>query len=135
MLCGETLCGDKFLFSFPLHIATSMSMRFNNRVRKPVVCIDTCIYMQRRKRKYSLELDADWLAAMVVQLSIMRGQKKAAWPYRDPKYFTKFLNILRNSEIYFQNSRIFFEKQKIFCKIRKNFVKIRKKFAKNQKIS
>src|SRR6266481_4331437 len=68
--------------------------------------------------------------------------EKAAWPYRDPKYFMKFLemfykipNILRNSEIYFQNSRIFFEKQKIFCKIRKNFVKIRKKIAKNQKIS
>src|SRR6266481_7719750 len=134
MLCGETLCGDKFLFSFlPLHIATSMSMHFNNRVRKPVDCIDTCIYTQRRKRKYCMELDADWLAAMAVQLSIMYQQKKAAWPYRDPKcfpkipkYFTKFRNL-------FSNSRIFFEKQKIFCKIRKNFVKIRKKFAKKPK--
>src|SRR6266481_9076442 len=154
MLCGETLCGDKFLFSFlPLHIATSMSMHFNNRVRKPVDCIDTCIYTQRRKRKYSLELDADWLAAMVVQLSIMYQQKKAAWPYRDPKSHPKIpRNVLQNSKYFYEIPKFifriheFFSKNKKYfakfekirknskknCKKPKNFVKIRKKIAKNK---
>src|SRR6266481_935530 len=146
MLCGETLCGDKFLFSFPLHIATSMSMRFNNRVRKPVVCIDTCIYMQRRKRKYSLELDADWFVAMAMQLSIMRGQKKAAWPYRDPKIPSKYLEIFHRMPKYLvkmlkylvkirnilQNSKKFRKNSKKICKKPRNFVKIRKKYAKNK---
>src|SRR6266481_181049 len=88
-----------------------------------------------------MELDADWFVDMVVQLSIYIPTEKAAWPYRDPKYFMKFLemfykipNILRNSEIYFRIHEFFFEKQKIFCKNRKNFVKIRKKLQKTKKI-
>src|SRR6266481_8449508 len=134
VLCGETLCGDKFLFSFPpLRIATSMSMHFNNRVRKPVVCIDTCIYTQRRKRKYCMELDADWLSRMVVQLSIMCGQKKAARPYRDPKIPSKYLEIFHRMPKYLVKMlkylvkfEIFGENSKIFTKNTKNYQIFRK---------
>src|SRR6266481_2324120 len=75
-----------------------------------------------------------------MQLSIMYQQKKAAWPYRDPKYFTKFLemfykipNILRNSEIYFRIHEFFSKNKKYFAKFEKKFVKIRKKLQKTKK--
>src|SRR6266481_9329812 len=101
MLCGETLCGDKFLFSFPpdrmlTKCQCGLTIECENRLfALTLVCCNT-----GRKRKYSLELDADWLTAMVVQLAIMHGQKKAARPYRDPKIPSKYLEIFHRMPKY-----------------------------------
>src|SRR6266481_1197676 len=116
-----------------------MSMHFNNRVRNRLFALTLVCCNTERKRKYCLELDADWLSALVVQLSIMRGQKKAARPYRDPKYFTKFLNILRNSEIFYEIPKFFSKNKKYFAKFEKNLgnskkiCKKPKKFCKKPK--
>src|SRR6266481_3009767 len=110
MLCGETLCGDKLLFSFPLtKCQCTLTIECENRLfALTLVCWNT-----GRKRKYSLELDADWLSALVVQLSIIYQQKKLHGhidePIRleilkshqkNPKYFPKILNIFRNSKFF-----------------------------------
>src|SRR6266481_6235238 len=101
-----------------------------------------------------MELDADWLVDMAVQLSIIRVHKKAAWPYRlanqtrDPEilfvplyiYF-RFQQCFPNSSKYFPKFQIFFPKflkyfpksQNIFQKT-KNILQKSKKFRKNSKI-
>src|SRR6266481_9580934 len=55
----------------------TLTIEYENRLfALTLVCCNT-----GRKRKYCLELDADWLSGMTVQLSIVLGQKKAARPY------------------------------------------------------
>src|SRR6266481_6258949 len=105
MLCGETLCGDKFLFSFPVSAKCQCGLTIECENRLFALTLVYC--NTGRKRKYSLELDADWFVDMVVQLSIMRGQKKAARPYRDPKYFTEFL------ELFYEIPKLFAKNEKI----------------------
>src|SRR6266481_2277751 len=130
MLCGETLCGDKFLFSFlPLHIATSMSMHFNNRVRKPVVCIDTCIYMQRGKENTA------WSSMLIgwrygrAAIHHARAEKSCmpistANQHRDPEIlFVTCIYLFPVYKNYFQIPKMFFKNPKIFHQISKYFTK------------
>src|SRR6266481_9990908 len=108
MYCGETLCGDKYVFSFPSgRMLTKCQCALTIECENRLFALTLVYQHTGRKRKYCLELDADWLSALVVQLSIMRQQKKAARPYRDPKIPSKFL------ELFYEIPKLFAKNQKI----------------------
>src|SRR6266481_9888201 len=98
MLCGETLCGDKFLFSFP--------------VSAKCQCVLTIVY---ENRLFALTLvsicsggkENNSRNSTLIGSSIWSCSYPSCADRKKLHDHIEILNILRNSEIYFQNSRIF----------------------------
>src|SRR6266481_4422836 len=102
MLCGETLCGDKFLFSFPLtECQCVLTIECENRLFALTLVSICSGGKENNSRNSTLIGSSIWSCSY----PLYAGRKKL-------HDHIEILNILRNSEIYFQNSRIFFEKQK-----------------------